>query len=137
MREEDAQNKVSPSFIGIDEGRAKLYFGACLRPESKMPSHHVCTRSFYLFKTGWKRRQRRRGERVRSNEALRQAYEALGDVAASNDFARYISVRTAHFDIIWNENVRKKDEAFDKMNFYRQKQSCLTKAANQLVDAGV
>ena len=137
MRDADDQSGRQVAFVGVDPGRAKLYFAATLRPGYRGPKYHVYSKGHYLHDTKHKQRQRATKKKINANPELHTAHEMLEKANRIEDLIEYLRVQQERIPVLYSHNIQNKENAVMKLRVHSWKRSSLDRAANRLVDSGM
>lgn len=102
LRTVDERRGSRPSFIGVDCGRAKLFFTTVLKPGDNEPSSSrvVYTRKQYLHDTAYKKREKAHRGRLKRKPALEDALSRLAFAGQDHSILSFPQMQKHLFNIL-------------------------------------
>ena len=129
--QESTEPLIDPVFIGVDEGRAKLYAAAVSLKGTEKPIPITFTRRQYYYEM--KHNIRMKWEQ--SRKVATKINQLLSLHSKNTDFAGYLETVNANLEDIKNEYLISKERALWRMRMYRLKTRSLDNAVQKLFDA--
>ena len=137
LRGKDERDGRQQSFIGVDLGRAKIFYAA-----TEVPGDWKEPRSFVFTRRQYKKQHRyyemhMEEERIRRlTPNLRRAFEALAEARKTRSDVAYLETQRHYYEVLYLDAIRSKKRSFMRMKTFRLKTSSLDKNSNQILLSG-
>ena len=145
-RLEDEKKKTKRCYVGIDVGRAKLYYAAFWNPpadedrfddpnQSTDLRFQSYTRSEHYFRMGTHKLGKGEKSMLSRNFLLRMARDRLSNAGQEGTLESYLATHRTWSSVLIHHHIESKYYSFRRMLSYRWKQATLSRAAQRLFDA--
>ncbi len=121
-----------PVFVGVDEGRAKLFAAAISTCPYHKPIGVTYTRKEYYYDIKHKIRTRFEQERTSIPE-VRNVLVSLSENGGKQNIVTYLHTLATNYNVMKSEFLENKERALWAMRLYRLKKRALDKAVRRVV----